>query len=198
MKKLVIITALLAFSLLVIGIWYHLSHPTTVFPVKKGNPILGSSKAQTNMILIEDLRCEFCHKFSLEIWPYIQKNYIDTEKAYCVFIPVDVLPESMALANAALAVYHQAPDRFLAYVHALFEQFAGPKDLLPIAARIGGIDLTLLGSCIATNCYAAQIEDNLIWAKQMMGAHFGVPALFINGVQVSTGSLDAIIKELQQ
>ena len=173
-------------------------HPQLSLSAKRGNPVIGLPQAPVGLILVEDFHCHFCRIFSLEIFPKIQEQFLDTGLAYCVYVPVAFLAGSKPLANAALAVYHHAPDRFVPYMHALFEKSAKENDLIPIAQQIGGIDLDTLQTCIETDCFSEQIEGNLSWAKQLMGPNFSVPALFVNGVRTPTSSFDVIAKEIER
>lgn len=198
---LVIITAIAAASLIAAGAIYEVSTP----PVKShglltdGRPRIGRLEAKIELLLIEDFRCGACQYFTQKIFPEIDEKYIETGKAYCIMVPVSFLEGSQPLANAVLAVYKLAPDRFLPYLHALMDFYylqevghAAQTQLLELAQNVGGIDVNRLRDYIETNRFALQLEQNIEWAKRLMGRDFGTPAFFINGIRTSTTSAETI------
>lgn len=205
-QLLVIVTAVASMLLIAIGVIYESSFST---PTKKlmteGHPHIGYLDAKIEVILVEDLRCKACYYFFEDVFPQIYEKYIKTGQAVCVFVPVSFLNGSRPLGNAAIAVYHIAPDRFMDYVHEVFEYFnlresngLEKKDLLMLAERVGGIDLDQLAECIESNRYAAQLDQNFDWAKSIMGNRFGTPALYINGIRTSTASFDSFTAQVEK
>jgi protein-disulfide isomerase len=202
---LVLATALIAALLIAGGAVYEASAtPGTRVMLVEGRPRIGRMEAKVELVLIEDLRCGACRFFTEKVFPHIEREYIETGKAYCIMVPVSFLEGSKPLANAALAVYQIAPDRFLSYLHALFEHFNGrssngyeSKALIDLAEKVGGIDLNQLRECIDSNCFALQLEQNLDWAKRIMGRDFGTPALYINGMKTSP-SLEKIKERIER
>ena len=198
---LVIFTAFLAFLLFSAGVVKKTFFSPTAAIVsfsEGGNPRLGVPDAPVHIVLIEDFHCSYCRQFTVEIFPKIEKRYVATQKASFLFVPVSFLSGSRPLANACLSVFHLAPQKFIPYLHALFDQFAEDKDLVPLAKKIGGINLSELQKCIDTGCYYAQLKENYIWAKELMGPNFGTPALFINGEQVNTSSWQDISEAIEK
>ena len=184
--------------------WALASKPVPIM-VTHGHPTLGSRDAKIGMLLIEDFRCCACRSFIDEVFPKIRKRYIDTGVAYCILVPVAFLDGSKPLANAALAVYNIAPNRFFPYVHAIFKHFGKREihgserfELVKIAEDVGGIDLDALQSCVESNCHFSELDRNLDWAERIMGKEFGVPALYINGIPTSTASIDAIANRIEK
>lgn len=201
--RIILATASLALCIVIIGFLYRLF--STVSSPIEGNPRVGSAQAKISLILVEDFRCGACKRFSQTIFPQIQAQYLDTGAASLVFVPIAFLPDSEPLANAAIAVYHFNPEKYVEFMHALFEAFAShgtnpsmESDLISVASRVGGIDLKKLQECIDSNCYKGQLEQNLAWVKETMGEHFFAPALFINGVSASTGSFDKISRKMER
>lgn len=197
-QLLVLFTSLLALLLLFGMVIQKSFFPSTFQLNQLNNPLIGSASAPIKMFLIEDLNCGYCRRFTKEIFPQIEKLYLATGKASCLFVPVSFLHDSKPLANACLAVYHHSPDRFGAYLHALFEHFAEEADLLPLAEQVGGINLEKLAECMETGCYYAQIKKNYLWAKELMGPGFGTPALYINGIRTPTASFALISEQIEK
>lgn len=184
--------------------WVISSQPVPIM-VTDGHPSLGSRDAKIGLLIVEDFRCCACRAFIEEVFPQIQKRYIDTGIAYCILVPVAFLDGSKPLANAALAVFKIAPDRFFQYVHEVFKHFGSReihgserKELIKIAQDIGGIDLEALQECVESNCYFSDLDRNLHWAERIMGKEFGVPALYINGIPTSTVSLEGIANRIEK
>lgn len=203
---LVIVTALSALLALV-GVFTFLQKKDPIpVPVDfPGSPALGRKDAPIEMVLFEDLKCGGCRIFNLEILPAIRENYIEKGLVRFTIVPLAFLPGSKPLANAALAVYKIAPDRFLAYVHAICleskeddSEGAIQQRLINMAKAIGGIDLLEFKSCVMTDCHYFTLEKNFAKAKELMKGEFGTPTLYLNGVSISTDSFDAIDKKIKQ
>jgi protein-disulfide isomerase len=198
---LVIVTAIVAASLIAAGAVYEVSTPSvkTTGLLTDGRPRIGRIGAKIELLLIEDFRCGACQYFTQKIFPEIEEAYIETGKAYCVMVPVAFLEGSGPLANAAVAVYKLAPDRFLPFLHALIDfyythdvGYAVQSQLLQLAQDVGGIDLNRFRESVETNRFSPLIEQNFDWAKRLMGRDFGTPALFVNGIRASITSAQAI------
>ncbi|MBF8263475.1 MAG: dsbA [Parachlamydiales bacterium] len=203
---LVIATAVVSALLIAIGAVYEASVPLETNELRaEGRPRIGRLEAKVEMVLIEDPRCGACYYFMENIFPEIYEKYIETGRAYCIVVPVSFLEGSEPLANAILAVNKQAPEQFLAFLHAVFVHFHGresngweQKEVLDVAQSVGGIDLKRLRDCILTNCYSKQLEQNFDWGKRIMGRDFGVPTLYINGMRTSIRSADAIGERIEK
>jgi protein-disulfide isomerase len=206
LQIIVLSTALIAAVTIAIGAIYEASAPPKAGEIlADGRPRIGKMEAKIELVLIEDLKCGACRFFSQKIFPEIQRNYIDTGKAYCIIIPVSFLDGSKPLATAALAVNKFSPERFLPFLHAVFEHFNGHgsngaeiKELMALADSVGGIDLKRLRECIDSDCFSAQLEQNLDWAQRIMGRDFGTPAFYVNGMKTSTASIESITKRIEK
>lgn len=197
---LVIATAIISALLIAVGAVFEAQAPQETNEIlSEGRPRIGKLEAKIEMVLIEDLRCSACHFFSEKIFPDIDKEYIQTGRAYCIVVPVSFLEGSEPLANAILAVYKLSPERFVDYWHAVFEHFNGREyngreilELMDLAEEVGGIDLNLLRQYLETDHFSLQLKENIDWARRIMGRNFGTPALYINGLRTSTGSVEAV------
>lgn len=203
---LVLVTALLAFWAFA-GVFYllHQKKQRLGSVDFSGSPAFGRKDAPGEMVLFEDLECGGCRAFNLEVLPALRKNYIDTGLVRLTIVPLAFLPGSKPLANAALAVYKIAPDRFLAYIDAICHESKGAdskeaiqQKLINLAKAIGGIDLLEFKSCVMTDCHYSTLEKNFLRAKEVMGRDFGTPTLYLNGLSISTDSFQAVEAELKQ
>lgn len=205
-KILVLATAAVALVLLGMMLFYRRADALSLTSLKaEGHPIIGRTDAKIEIVVIEDFRCRACHAFIEEIFPILQREYIDTGIAYCVFVPIAISRESKVLANAALSVYQLSPLYFLPFIHALYAQFGKKesseeekKELILLAERLGGIDLVQFRKDVETDRFFPQLDQNFDWSKKLMGSDFGVPALYINGISTSTGSIDAAAHRINQ
>ncbi|OGN63314.1 MAG: hypothetical protein A3E80_02255 [Chlamydiae bacterium RIFCSPHIGHO2_12_FULL_49_9] len=193
-KKIVVLaTAGLAFALMIcMGVYHALCWPDPIELNTEGFPSLGDKSAKVEIVLFEDFHCAHCREFTKEIFPEIENEYIKTGKARYVIVLLAFMDGSKPLANGAMAVFESTPERFFPFVNAIFrkmgEEPVVESDLFGIAEEVGGIDLNYLKSCIRNHCYYAQLDSALQWAKNVMGKNFGTPALYVNGVRVSTTS----------
>lgn len=173
-------TAALAVLILIGAIFIRIQAPAMKEGIGLADlPIIGRPSAKVQLVLIEDYRCRACRKFSIEVFPEIERRYIDTGEAKCLFVPVAFLHGSKPLANAAIAVYEINPDRFSAYSRLLFETFGNrtttepeTEELVSLAATVGGIDLKELRERIQSQRYYKDLDRNLEWARKILEGAF--------------------------
>lgn len=172
-------------------------------------PTLGSTDARVELLLIEDLKCKHCKNFSEKFFPRLVSKYLEEGKVRFTLVPLAFLRGSKPLANAALAVYDLAPERFLPFILELFQRIHLQKKelsveimLVEIAQKVGGIQISKFRECIRTRCHEDELDRNFEWAKQLMGEDFGTPALYLNGTYISPSlyptiwqRIDAAIQE---
>lgn len=197
-KKAVLITCFFAFLFLgVASISQRGRLPDRIAINTAGQPSVGTGDVE--LVVFEDLACRNCRVFTEEIVPRISSAYVETGKARLTVIPVAFGEDSKPLANAALGVYRIDPDRFIPFVLELLHSKArGREGILNAAAKVGGIDLIKLSFCIDQRLYYEEIDQNLSWAKRLMGDEFGTPTLFVNGIMTSTESFDEVEERIQQ
>ncbi len=205
-KILVLMTAGSFLFLIGVGFFYERLSPKEplVFQTE-GFMRFGASVATIEIVLIEDIKCEACRVFSETALPSIRRQYIDTKQVRFVFVPVAFLKGSKPLANAALAVYEIAPERFFLYLEGLFKHFSSKamsasleRELVALARSVGGIDLIRLKDAIDSKRFYSRVEEHLEWAKEMMGSDFHTPALYLNGVLTQASSPDALIAQIER
>ncbi|MDP1880763.1 MAG: thioredoxin domain-containing protein, partial [Parachlamydiaceae bacterium] len=106
-KPLIIILITLAVVLL---IWFSLTSNETALrrPLNTSNqPTIGNPNAPVQVVVFEEPKCPGCKQFTLQIYPKIREEFIDTNVVIYTVIPVSFLPNSMQAAEAWLCVYHQ-------------------------------------------------------------------------------------------
>jgi protein-disulfide isomerase len=200
-KTLILSTIAAALVLFGFAVVHHFSKPPATVQIKPtAFPTIGPTSAPIEIVLIEDFQCRTCREFSQKIIPKIQAEYIQSGRARFVLVPVSFLSGSQMIANAALEVYKQSPDRFFPYLKEILgsEGVVKKEDLLKIAQRVDGIDIHRLSLCIDNGCHNRELDKNLNWARDIMGAQFRTPALYINGAPGSTYSFEAIQYQINQ
>lgn len=197
-KKVVFSTGICALLFFAIGIlWKVVLLPDPLVINTAGQPTIGTGAIE--VVVFEDLCCANCRTFTEEILPQIAAKYVDTGKASLTVIPIAFGNHSKLLANSALAVYKMAPDRYIPLILGLLqEKETGKEEILKVAAMVGGIDLEKLAYSIDHKLYYSEIDQNLIWARSLMGPDFGTPTLFINGIETSTDTFDAVVRRIQK
>jgi protein-disulfide isomerase len=163
------------------------------------HPSIGKADAQIEVVLIEDFQCKNCRTFSQKVIPQIQSKYVKAGQVKFTLVPVSFLAGSQLIANAVLEVYRQAPREFYSYLKDILNHEGEIKasDLLRLAQR-RGVDIDRLQACMAKGCHNQELEENLNWARNVMGERFRTPALYINGSPGSTYSFEAIQYQVEQ
>lgn len=197
-KILVLATAVIAIGFLTgSAICYSNQESSQVAFEDKRFPTIGSGSIE--MVAFEDFRCGTCRTYSEKVFPQIVSHFILSGRVRYTFVPLAFMKDSKPLANAALGVYRQAPDRFFAFVHELFKiEWVTFEAIFESAKRVGGIDLDLLSQCMEQKTYYQELDENLDWAKKQTGNRFGTPMLLINGVPVSTQSFQKIADRIRE
>lgn len=200
LQLLVLATAFAAICAIAAPVLYEAFGPQKSMLIDLADqPKMGNAKAPVEVVVFEDFQCATCQFFTQELFPKIRDQYVATGKALYVFIPVAYIEGSKPLANAALAVNKQSPEKFFAYAHAIFStphRLDGAA-LVALAEKVGGIDLAALKSAIETNRHYAELDRNYHRAIELMGRQFGTPALFINGVRTPPMSYRAIKAQIE-
>lgn len=160
------------------------------------HPTLGDVASPLQIVAFEEPKCPQCKRYSMQLFPQLKQEFLDTGKASYSLILVSFLPHSMPAANALLSVYRQDPDHpnsplFFAYLETLYrnqpdesEDWATPERLLAWAAETSSeIDLARLRENIEKETYRAEVEANTQYGAQLMHP-LSTPTLYINGVEM--------------
>lgn len=211
MKKLVIVTAALALlvSAIAVAVTPSVHLPKPIVIDTKGQPTLGNPNAKIHIVVFEDLKCPNCRDFSVQLFPKIKKEYIDTGKAKYTFITLAFIPGSVPAGNAALCLYAENPAYFFPYIEHIFQNqpsesqdWATITNLVDFAKQsVPKADFKKLSNCIATNRYTVQLYHNLQIAAQAMHNQVGTPTVYVNGriVQPLTeAQLKLMLNQTQQ
>jgi protein-disulfide isomerase len=162
-----------------------------VLNVNDDDFIYGEDEATITIIEYASLSCSHCGHFATEVFPEIQKNYIDTGKVK--FIYRDFPLDEPALRASQLTKCVD-DERYANFVKVLFktqETWAYNKNFpekLENIAKLGGMSGEEFHECMANKEIETQILESRIEAHEKLSIT-STPTFFINGVKYS-GSKD--------
>jgi protein-disulfide isomerase len=203
-RKFLVLSTLAAFGACIgaLSIYRAVFDKKTVVIIGDGHPSIGFENAKIELVVFEDFLCHTCRYFSMEVFPAIQTTYVDRGIVKYVMVPLATSSHSKEIANAALAVYHQAPAVYFPYVHELFLLFAKGtlefKDLVDAAAKFESIDLEEFESGVKTRRYDTELAHNYQMAKKAMKKSLRTPAVFINGHPMPDISFESISLQIEK
>lgn len=194
-KLLVIITISVVIIFSVTTFWVNLLSPKNI-DIENGL-FFGDKKAKVRVVVFEDFKCKYCKKYSNEIFPQIQKKYIDTNKINYVILPLAFIYGSKPLANAAIAIYELQKDQFFEFIKIISQKNAKiqtNQDLIKIASKLEGVDIEIFETFLDNEIFNTYLKDNLAYAKKIMPS-FEVPAIYVNGNPIR---IDKVINTIEE
>ena len=147
----------------------------------------GKGNANAKVVITEysDYQCPFCARFTLDVLPQLQNDYIETGKVKFVFkdFPIPNHKYAQIEAQATYCAGEQNEDYFWKMHVSLFENQKDitKKDLIKRAEAMG-INSNVFRSCLETEKY-----KNLVLRNRQDGLVAGVngtPTLFINNTKI--------------
>jgi protein-disulfide isomerase len=160
----------------------------------------GYPKAPVEIVLFEDVLCSNCRWFMSEIFPMIQRDFIQTGKAKFTIIPLAFMEGSRELTNAMICVYQHDPAKFFPFLHEVFEEVDdySEEELIKAVQRVGKLPYRSIRTCIKQDRYFPLLKENYDLGKQLMGDSFGTPTLFIDGVMTPYHSYHLIALRIEK
>jgi protein-disulfide isomerase len=216
-QRLTLITAVL----LVLGIFgfiiYNRTRPATTqattTPVAadpsklsyEGQPSLGDANAPVKLAMFEDFKCPACRNFEDQVWPKLERDYIETGKAQAYFIYYQIIPNSTTAGVAGECVFEQNPNLFWDYKTIVYrsqedesKDWATASKMVDLAKTyVPDINADELNKCLTENRYEDRIK-----ADKAMGDAVGVqgtPSLFVNGqlVEITAKTYDDYYNQIK-
>jgi len=145
--------------------------------------ILGKPDAPITIIEYGSLTCPHCAAFDAEVLPKLKEKWLDSGKAKLVFRP---FPRDEVDLHAAAVALCAAPDRFYAFIDAMFasqDQWMAASDHKAALARIallGGVNKTKFDACYDEKSVSDKLLASRLVASQQLGVD-STPTFFING-----------------
>ena len=128
-----------------------------------GHPTLGQADAPVTIVEFSDYQCPYCKRFTLQVFPQLKRDYIDTGKVRYVFrdFPLtQIHPQAAKAHESAHCAGEQ--DRYWDMHDVLFQN---QKDLsLPALSRNAeaiGLDVATFESCLERGQHAAAIQQDI-------------------------------------
>jgi len=147
----------------------------------------GKGNANAKVVITEysDYQCPFCARFTLDILPQLQNDYIETGKVKFIFkdFPIPNHKYAQMEAQATYCAGEQNEEYFWKFHVSLFEnQKDITKDDLIKRAEAMGINTNVFRSCLDSDKY-----KNLVLRNRQDGLKAGVngtPTIFINNEKI--------------
>jgi len=165
-------------------------------PLENGTN-MGNPNAAVVVEEFADFQCPSCAYFFNDYEPNIVTKYVSTGKIYFKFIPFSFLgPESITAAEAALCANDQG--KFWQYHDTLYTNQKGENQGWFSASRLTdfaqslNLDTTQFSSCLTTEKYKQQVQDDLDYGKGK-----GIdrtPSFLVNGRLVYADTVTAVIE----
>ena len=134
---------------------------TAKVALKEQRPVLGADDAPVTVVEFADYQCPFCQRFSQNVFPRLEKEYIDTGKVRWVVLnmPLAFHKDAREAAQAALCAGDQG--RFWEMRELLF---ANPKKLAAeyLAGYAGdlSLDVEAFEACLDSERHLAEIDED--------------------------------------
>jgi protein-disulfide isomerase len=147
------------------------------------DPVKGSDDAPVTMIEFSDYECVYCGRYSLQIFPQIDENYIQTGKVKLIFRDYPLRFHQYAKKAAEASECADEQGRYWEYHYLLFEnQAALDNESLKQYAVDLGLDAAVFNECLDSGKMAQEVEKDL-----QDGVSYGItgtPTFFINDIKV--------------
>jgi protein-disulfide isomerase len=163
------------------------SGSTTTASLTNNQPSIGKEDAPVKLVEFGDYKCPSCRQFTLEIFPKLKKEYIDTGKVQFFFVNFAFLSQdSVAAAITSEAVYKQKPESFWKFHELVYqnqdstESWTNSNYLVDLVKKhIPEIDANKLSADIKNDTYRNTVasENQLATIQQVEY----VPTIFVNG-----------------
>lgn len=146
----------------------------------EGEPSLGSPEAKVTIVEFSDFQCPFCARYTLETFPQIKQEFVDTGKIKMVFKNFPLANHANAKIAAEASECANDQGKFWEYKSTLFrdQQALAASDLKKYAKDLG-LDETTFNSCLDSKKYSDEVSGDL--EDGLSAGVTGTPTFFING-----------------
>jgi protein-disulfide isomerase len=148
---------------------------------------LGRQDAPVTIVQYASLTCPYCHKFQVETFPVLKREYIDTGKVRYILREFPIGKQSglatVALRCAPPEKYFTLYDKFMRQQAAWVSQEVRPDPIFKVAAQVG-MTRAQFDSCRENRAMIASL--NAIKERGRTLGIIGTPNFFIDGKLVKT------------
>jgi protein-disulfide isomerase len=156
-------------------------------------PTKGDQNARIALIEFSDYQCPFCGRYTKEVLPQLEDEYVKTGKVKYVFqdLPLDFHKNAFKAAEAAHCAGEQG--KFWEMHDLLFQnQTALAPEQLATHAKSLGLSEAAFQQCLDSGKFAAQIRQDIAEAGTV--GITGTPTFFIGLVQPGDGRVKVVKK----
>lgn len=146
-----------------------------------GEPFRGDSRARVAIMEYSDFECSFCAKYVREIYPRIDKDYVQSGRIKYFFRDLPAPGETNAWLKARAARCAGEQGKFWEAHDRLFATQAEPAGLdWALHAQALGLDGEKFKACLASDRYSENIRMSIAAARR--SGIYGTPAFLIGTI----------------
>ncbi len=164
-------------------------------PLVEGAPTTGAADAPVTMIEFTDYQCPYCRKHALEVWPSINRTFIERGKVRYVVkdLPlVEIHPDARELARAARCAALVSPAKYWPFRDSLFSDPGGMHlDSVHHLARTLGIEVGAFAACLRSEHPGLAVDADRALAGQLGVS--GTPTFVVGRTPEVGGSLTGTV-----
>lgn len=163
-------------------------------------PTFGNINSSVKVVVFEEPKCPSCKRFSMDIFPKIKKDFMDTNLISYTMIPVSFLPNSMPTAISWLCMYEhdkRIPNKniYFTYVNKTYEQLNPELEKESTESESEAENKVAL--CENKDIFKKLIKKNTAYEMKIMHGDIFTPAVYVNGLLVKDLSYENIKKIIE-
>ena len=159
------------------------------------NPVLGNPDGGLTIVEYFDYQCPYCRKHALEVWPSINRTFIERGKVRYVVkdLPlVEIHPDARELARAARCAALVSPAKYWPFRDSLFSDPGGMHlDSVHHLARTVGIEVGAFAACLRSEHPGLAVDADRALAGQLGVS--GTPTFVVGRTPEVGGSLTGTV-----
>jgi protein-disulfide isomerase len=174
--------------------WTNASNAPVISVNVHGEPFRGAIGARVAILEYSDFECSFCARYAREVFPLLDRNYIQNRKIKYFFRDLPAPGETNAVLKARAARCAGEQGRFWELHDRLFamQDQPGSYDLTAQAQALG-LDTNKFSACLASDRYSDSIRMSIAAARR--AGVYGTPA-FLIGTLSEDGNFMRVSKVL--
>jgi protein-disulfide isomerase len=159
-----------------------------------GEPFRGSDRARVAILEYSDFDCSFCARYAREVYPQIERHYVQSGRIKYFFRDLPAPGETNALHKARAARCAGEQGKFWELHDRLFATQSEPSGQdMTLLAKAVGLNTEKFNACLASGRYSENIRMSIAAAKRM--GIYGTPA-FLIGTVSEDGNFMRVMKIL--
>lgn len=157
-----------------------------------GHAVKGAEDAPVTLVFFEDFLCPHCAEFSENIYPLIERDYLDTGKAKAAFFNFPVVDpvQSRVLGGLMVCVTRQDNDAFWTLEPILMRaqrELVNTSRAIDLATTYAPtLDGAALKSCVDDGTGLETVDADVQLAQQL--GLTGTPSVLVNGTLIANPS----------